>query len=364
MGTVLDLGAQPVADDLFATGAEAAGAPRHRLAVGLCEACGLVQLDPATPVLPNASHGHGSAFSGTVLEHERAWTDELLHLPSLPAEAKVLDVSGGGMLRGFADAGHVIRGGDVTDETFDLVIANHTLSHADDLDAAVAGSARALTPSGTLAIEFHWVRNILEGGQFDVICHAHRSYLSLTALVAVLARHGLTVTDARALPLHGGVVRLQARRSAPALSAGEEAATIMAAEAAAGLDRPEAWRSAGERAGQVRARLREIVSGQRTAGRTVAAYGAPSRGSTLLNFCDLDANELPWTADRSPGKQGRFLPGVATEILPPEELARRRPDVVLVLVWPLREEVLAQLDGLRRAGTTFVFPLPEPEVVA
>lgn len=363
--TVLDLGPQPVADDLFDTAGEACRAPRYRLAVGRCEACGLVQLDPETPVLPHASHGHGSTFSGTVQEHERAWTAELLRLPSLPREAKVLDVSGaGGMLRGFADAGHVIRGGEFTDETFDLVIANHSLSHADDLDAAVAGCARALADSGTLAIEFHSVRSILEGGHFDVICHAHRSYLSLTALSGVLARHGLTVTHARALPLHGGVVRLQARHSAPGLPVGEDATTIMAAEAAAGLDRPEAWRSVGDRAGRVRARLREIVAGHRAAGRVVAAYGAPSRGSTLLNFCDLGADELPWTADRSPDKQGRFLPGVATEILSPEELVRRRPDVVLVLVWPLREEVLAQLDSLRRAGTTFLFPLPEPEVVA
>ena len=89
----------------------------------------------------------------------------------------------------------------------------------------------------------------------------------------------------------------------------------------------------------------------------------PQPGATLLNFCDLGTDEIPWTADRSPAKQGRFLPGAATAVISPEEFAARRPDLVVVLVWPLRTEVLAQFDDLRRAGTRFLFPLPEPELV-
>ncbi len=315
MTTVLDLGPQPVADDLFDSAREAGAAPRHRLAVGCCEACGLVQLDPATPVLPNAAHGHGSAFSGTVLEHERIWTAELLRLPSLPPRARVLDVSGGGgLLRGFAEAGHAVHGGDggpepVTAGTFDLVLANHSLSHADDLDAAVAGCAAALAPSGTLAVEFHSAEGIVGGGQFDVICHAHRSYLSLTALSGVLARHGLTVTDARALPLHGGVVRLLARRAS-------RLSRPTTARGGSWRPRPPAGRRpTGGVGGGRRARLpgphaaarRSSASTSRPAGRS-PAYGAPEPGEHAAEL--LRPGRATGAVDRRPlaGQAGPLPP--------------------------------------------------------
>lgn len=387
--TVMDLGEQPVADDLSDDVAAAQEAPRHRLALGSCGRCGLVQLDPATPILANAAHGHGSAFSGTVLEHEHRWAEELLALPFLPSRARVLDTGSGtgGLLRPFLDAGHTVRGwerdGALAEQAdaagvptahldgnrdseaghYDLVLVNHTLSHADDLDAAVRTLRTALAPSGTLAIEFHSALGVLTGGQFDVICHAHRSYLSLTALRSALDRHGLAVTSARALPLHGGVVRIQAARAGAGHRPDGSVSALLDAERAAGLGSAEAWAPVAEQADRVRERLSAALTAHREAGRTVAGYGAPSRGTTLVNYCGLGAVQLPRTADRSPAKQGRYLPGSATRVCTPEELAADRPDVLVVLVWPLRDEVLAQLADLRSAGTRFLFPLPEVEEV-
>lgn len=387
---VLDLGEQPVADDLCADAASAVRASRHPLSLGACHRCGLVQLDPSTPVLPNATHGHGSAFSGTVLEHEHRWAEELLALPILSRPARVLDVGSGsgGFLRPFRDAGHAVRGWerdgslaayaraagiptaqldgnrDREPGQYNLVLANHTLSHADDLDVAVRSLSEALAPGGIVAIEFHSALGILRGGQFDVICHAHRSYLSLTALAAALDRHGLVVLRAQPLPLHGGVIRLQAARTRNDRHPDESVATQLAAERAAGVDTAEAWVPVAKQADRVRERLTGLLADHRRAGRTIAGYGAPSRGTTLLNYCGLGATELPRTADRSPAKQGRYLPGSATRVCTPDELAADRPEVLVVLVWPLRDEVLAQLADLRTAGTRFLFPLPEPEEVA
>lgn len=387
--SVLDLGDQPVADDLSDDAAAALRAPRYRLSLGSCGRCGLVQLDPATPLLANAAHGHGSAFSGTVLQHEHQWARELLALPVLPSRARVLDTGSGtgGLLRPFLDAGHTVRGwerdgalaaqavaagvpttqldGNRDSEAgqYDLVLVNHTLSHADDMDAAVRTLAEALAPNGTLAVEFHSALGILTDGQFDVICHAHRSYLSLTALRSALDRHGLVVTTARTLPLHGGVIRIQAAPARSNRRPEHSVAVLFDAEGAAGLGSADGWAPAAEQAARVREQLSAALAGHRSAGRTVAGYGAPSRGTTLINYCGLGAAELPRTADRSPAKQGRYLPGAATRVCPPEELAADPPDVLVVLVWPLRDEVLAQLAGLRRAGTRFLFPLPELEEV-
>ncbi|MEI4281407.1 class I SAM-dependent methyltransferase [Klenkia terrae] len=385
--TVLDLGHQPVADDLADSPDDARGAPRHRLAVGCCRSCGLVQLDALTPVLAHAAHGHGSAFSGTVLDHEAGWAAELM--ADLPPAGRVLDVGSGsgGLLRPFAAAGHQVLGwerdGALADQAtaagttttvrdgnvrgaavpeFDLVLANHTLSHADDLDAAVEVLAGSLAPGGRLAVEFHSALGILLGGQVDVVCHAHRSYLSLTALTAALGRHGLTVTTARPLTLHGGVVRVQARSTAEGARPEGGVAEVLAAEAEAGLGDPAAWRPLADRTLRLPDALRDALAGLGD-GVRVAGYGAPTRGTTLLNLCGLTASELPRTADRSPAKQGRFLPGAGTRVCAPEELAADPPDVVLVLVWPLREEVLAQLADLRARGTRFLFPLPTLELV-
>ncbi|HYP45551.1 MAG TPA: methyltransferase domain-containing protein, partial [Propionibacteriaceae bacterium] len=236
VSAVLELGDQPVADDLFDDADAALQAPRYGLSLGSCGDCGLIQLDPATPAPAVAAHGHGSAYSPTVLEHENQWAQELLALPHLGDRALVLDTSSGdgGLLRPFAIAGHTVRGwerdgalaarasaaglptahldGNHDHEAgqYDVVLANHTLSHADDVDAAVQTLSDALAPGGTLAVEFHSAMGILTGGQFDMISHAHRSYLSLTSLHLVLERHGLVVTTAKTLPLHGGVVRIQA----------------------------------------------------------------------------------------------------------------------------------------------------------
>jgi SAM-dependent methyltransferase len=349
-----------------------------------------VQLDPTTPLLPNAVHGHGSAFSATVLDHERRWAEELSTLPTLSRPARVLDVGSGsgGLLHPFRENGHTVRGWERSADLaaiasdagiptvaldgnqdhepgrFDLVLANHTLSHADDLDAAVQVLSEALAADGILAVEFHSALGILRGGQFDVICHAHRSYLTLTALTSALDRHGLVVLHAEALPLHGGVIRIRAARAGSGDRPDGTVADLLATERAAGLTVVEAWKAVAEQAVRAREGLRGLLTDHRQAGRTIAGYGAPSRGTTLLNYCGVDAAELPRTADRSPAKQGRYLPGAATLVCPPHDLTQDRPDLVLVLVWPLRDEVLAQLADLRAAGTRFVFPLPEPEQVA
>jgi SAM-dependent methyltransferase len=344
-----------------------------------------VQLGPDRTRRPAAEHGHGAAFSTTVSQHESAWAAELLDLA--PPRPVVLDTGSGagGLLATFAAAGAEVHGWerdtglaakatadglpttappdgeDVPRAAFDVVIANHTLSHEDDLDAAVATLARVLRPGGLLAVEFHHVLAVLTGAHFDIISHAHRSYLSLTVLTSVLRRHGLDVVTARTLPLHGGVVRLVARHGpAPADSSVDR---ILAQERAAGVTDPAAWAPVGAAADRARTDLRSVLADLHRQGRSVGGYGAPGRGTTLLNFCGLDRTVLPRTADRSAAKQGRFLPGTGTRICTPEELARDRPDVVLVLVWPLREEVIRQLDELRRAGTRFLLPLPAVELV-
>jgi hypothetical protein len=138
---------------------------------------------------------------------------------------------------------------------------------------------------------------------------------------------------------------------------------IEEAELLAGLDTPAAYRGFGAKVGEVCRDLVEHLEAARRAGRTVCAYGAPAKGVTLLNSCSITTDLLPWTVDRDPAKQGRFLPGSHLPIHPPERILAERPDEVLILVWGLAAEIMGQLPEVRGWGGHFVVAMPKLAVL-
>ena len=114
---------------------------------------------------------------------------------------------------------------------------------------------------------------------------------------------------------------------------------------------------------QIKSDLLEFLLDAAREGRSVAGYGAPGKGNTLLNHCGIRSDLLSYTVDRSPVKQGKFLPGTHIPIYAPERLAETRPDYILVLPWNLREEISRQLDYVRSWGGRLVFPIPALEIV-
>jgi hypothetical protein len=246
----------------------------------------------------------------------------------------------------------------------DLVLVNHALAHVDDLADATAGIALLLGPDGTVAIEFHHLLSLVVERQFDAVCHAHRTYLSLTALRPLLDRYGLRAIDARPMTAHGGSLRVLAvgakdasARSSPAGAARLE--TILEAEHRAGLDRLEGFECLGPAAAAACDRVRSFLETARADGLKVAGYGAPSRAATLCNAAGITSALLPFTVDRSPDKQGRSLPGCRIPIRDPAAIEAARPDLILILPWTLREEVVEQLAVARTWGGRFVVALPE-----
>ena len=399
VGPILDLGAQPVADALLDPATPPGTELSYDLRLAFCPACSLVQLARAE-VPAGAAHGHGAAYSTTMTAHLDGWVGELLASGSLTADGLVVDVSSGSgpLLRRFAAAGPRTAGievdgalataaradgiptvvGRLGSETAgelvaevgpaDLVVVNHALAHVDDLADAIAGLALLTGPRGVIAIEFHHVLGLATENQFDIVCHAHRTYLSLGALRSALGRAGLELVSARRLAIHAGSVRATAARPE---RAGElrtatdrsSIAEIDALERDARLDRLDGYADLAPAASAACAALvREIDAAHRD-GLAVAAYGAPTRAATLLNTAHISVDRLPYTVDRSPDKQGRCLPGSRVPILAPETIEARRPDRILVLPWTLRDEIVGQLAGARAWGARFIVPLPVLEVV-
>jgi hypothetical protein len=245
----------------------------------------------------------------------------------------------------------------------DLVAGNNVFAHVPDIRDFAAGLRALVKDTGLVTLEFPHLLRLIERRQYDTIYHEHFSYLSLLTSSRALATAGLRVIDVDELSTHGGSLRVYAR---PEESAGEPAAqvkAVLAEEESAGLHSVEGHEGFAREVLQIKTDLLGFLLTAAAEGRSVAGYGAPGKGNTLLNHCGIRSDLLSYTVDRSPWKQGKFLPGTHIPIYAPERLAETRPDYVLVLPWNLREEISRQLDYVRSWGGRLVFPIPALKIV-
>jgi SAM-dependent methyltransferase len=243
----------------------------------------------------------------------------------------------------------------------DLVAGNNVYAHVPDLLDFTAGLAALVKPSGMVTLEFPHLLRLIERRQYDTIYHEHYQYLSLLTASRALATAGLVVVDVDELSTHGGSLRVHARPAAGEPSGNVKA--VLEAEAAAGLHTVEGHAGFAEAVFTIRRDLVSFLLAARAQGATVVAYGAPGKGNTLLNHCGVRSDLLAYTVDRSPHKQGKFLPGTHIPIHHPDRIAADRPDFVLVLPWNLRTEITAQLGYVAEWGGQLVYPIPSLEVV-
>jgi hypothetical protein len=357
---VLDLGRQP-ASDSFPPADSDVEETRWPLTLWLCSRCALVQLgvDPSLPEAPLAVE------SETMRRHAAHAGAAVLEQFGLHPGATVTEAAshhGGSWLPHLVAAG--LRSLPLSaDGQADLVVDVHGLAHAPDTDAALAAHARRLRPDGRLVLEFHHLLPLLRDGQFDTVRHGHPVYLSLLALGPALARHGLAVTSVLQSSAYGGSLRVTARFADLGVAPDASVSRVLHAERQAGVDQAQALRELQAQAGRTERALRDYLVAARAAGRVVLAYGAPSKASVLLCSSDIGAELLPFTADLSPAKQGRRLPGCAVPIRSPEELLAARPDEVLILTWDIAQEVAEQLAVVASWGGRFLVPLPEPHLL-
>jgi SAM-dependent methyltransferase len=247
----------------------------------------------------------------------------------------------------------------------DLLVANNVLAQVPDLNDFVAGMRLLLAPGGIATIEVPHLMRLLDRNQFDTIYHEHYSYFSLRTLQRILSAHALTIFDVDELPTHGGSLRVYAAHAnGNGRPADAGVADLVAREDAAGLSTPTPYDSFAARVEETKRRLLEVLIAIRREGKSVAGYGAPGKGNTLLNYCGIRADLMEYTVDRNPYKQGRFLPGTHIPIAHPSTIEERRPDYILILPWNLKDEIIEQLAFVRDWGARFITPIPEVVVHA
>jgi len=368
----------------------------YPLHVLLCSGCLLVQLPAYVPGEDIFSeYAYFSSYSDSWVAHARRYAADMIAALSLTADSLVTEVASndGYLLQHFAAAGVPVLGvepaanvartaeakGIRTVSEFlgpetgaaiaaeygpaDLVTANNVLAHVPDIRGFTTGLRALVKESGLITLEFPHLLRLIEGRQFDTIYHEHYSYLSLLTASRALAAGGLRVVDVEELSTHGGSLRVHAR---PAEAADEPAPRVKAvfdAEGAAGLHTVSGHQGFAGQVLRIKGDLLTFLIGAAAAGKSVAGYGAPGKGNTLLNHCGIRSDLLPYTVDRSLVKQGTFLPGTHIPVREPGRLAETRPDYILVLPWNLREELTEQLSYVRAWGGRLVFPVPALEVV-
>ena len=245
----------------------------------------------------------------------------------------------------------------------DLLVGNNVLAHVPDLNDFVAGLELLLADDGALSMEFPHLLQLVAHTQFDTIYHEHFSYFSLLAVQRIFRHHGLEIFDVEELPSHGGSLRIYAQHPDGACPHRDSVERLLAKERDAGLDRLEIYRHFSERVHEVKRDLLEFLIEARRAGHRVVGYGAPAKGNTLLNFCGVGTDFIEYTVDRSPHKQGRFLPGTHIPVHSPERIAQTKPDYVLILPWNLQDEIMEQMTHIRGWGGRFVVPIPRLAVL-
>jgi C-methyltransferase C-terminal domain/Methyltransferase domain len=246
----------------------------------------------------------------------------------------------------------------------DLVAANNVFAHVPDIRGFAAGLRALVKDEGMVTLEFPHLLRLIERRQYDTIYHEHFSYLSLLTSSRALATAGLRVVDVDELGTHGGSLRVYARTEEAGGEPTEQVKAVLAAEEAVGLHTVVGHEGFAPAVLKIKSDLLGFLLTAAREGRSVAGYGAPGKGNTLLNHCGIRSDLLSYTVDRSPVKQGKFLPGTHIPIYAPERLAETRPDYVLVLPWNLREEISRQLSYVGSWGGKLVFPIPELEIVS
>lgn len=392
-----DLGCTPISNDFLTPERVDGPEPYFPLRALVCRQCRLVQLQDffGASDLFREDYLYFSSFSSAWLAHSQRYAQDMVSRFGLTQTSQVVEIASndGYLLQYFHDQGVPVLGvepcrsvadaaiakGIPTEVRFfgtefaqtladqgrqaDLMAANNVLAHVPDINDFVAGFKRLLKPEGVATFEFPHLLNLIRLAQFDTIYHEHFSYLSLTSAMHVFSAAGLRIFDVERLETHGGSLRLYVCHAQSGRPQSPAVEVLHAEEVEAGLEQDDVYLSYGQFVRETKRSLLSLLIEIKRAGKTIVGYGAPAKGNTLLNYCGIGRDMLEFTVDRSPHKQGLFLPGTRLPIYAPEVIDEVRPDYLLILPWNLEQEITRDLARIREWGGKFIVPIPTARVV-
>jgi hypothetical protein len=392
----LSLGPTPLANAFLQAPSEFAAEPFFPLDVYYCDVCSLVQLlDVIDPEVLFRNYIYVTGTSQTIASHNAAYAREIVDLLQLGPDNLVVEIASndGSLLKCFQQHGvrtlgiepatniaslASTQGIETVNEFFDetvaseirrrygpasAVVANNVLAHVDQTGSFLRACKRLVAPQGLVMIEVPYLRDLLDRLEYDTVYHEHLCYFSLITLMRLCDAAVLSITRVDHVPVHGGSLRIYA---APREQVGQHAARVLKfaqEERQVGLAQFERYQRFAADVEQNRAALTELLGCLKNRGKTIAAYGAPAKGNTLLNYCGLGTRLIEYVVDKNPLKVGLYTPGMHIPVLPVATLLERQPDYVLILAWNFAEEIMLQQQAYYERGGRYIIPIPEPRVI-
>lgn len=393
----LDLGISPLANSYVNSDHLQQSESLYPLKTFVCEKCYLVQVeDYESPKHIFSDYAYFSSYSESWLAHCKNYVDSMMERFRFNSSHQVIEIASndGYLLQYFAErevpvlgiepaanvAAVAVDKGVPTvvdffgtklaeklreqEQSADLLLGNNVLAHVPSLNDFVSGMKILLKPAGVITMEFPHLKELMEHIQFDTIYHEHYSYFSFTTVCELFDTHGLVVFDVESLPTHGGSLRIYVQhKEYYGRSISPEVSRLLQDEIVYGLKNIRTYQSFKERALQLKRDLVSLCVNIKNEGKIIAGYGAPAKGNTLLNYCGLNKDYFDFTVDRSPHKQGKYLPGSRVPIYSPDKIKEVKPDYLFILPWNLKDEIIEQTKYIRDWGGKWIIPVPHVEII-
>lgn len=368
----------------------------YPLKLFVCEHCWLVQTEDYTKAdqLFNSDYAYFSSISQSWLAHASSYVEMITKRLELDQNSFVIEIASndGYLLKNFVNTGIPCLGIEPTASTAasaeklgipvlreffgqvlakqlstegkqaNLILGNNVYAHVPNINDFTLGLKTILKPDGTITLEFPHLMKLLKYNQFDTVYHEHFSYLSLYSVIQVFTQAGLRVYDAEELPTHGGSLRIYGCHSNDARITASTVEALLTEETHKGMRSLKTYHVFQLRANQIKDELLLFLIEQKRLGKRVAGYGAAAKGCTLLNYAGIKADLLPYICDAAPFKQGKFLPGTHIPVLHRDVIHERKPDIVLILPWNIKNEVAQQLAYIREWGGKFAVAIPSIKI--
>lgn len=392
---VADLGLMPLSNDFISSKKIREGQYNLPLKIKVCHNCKLVQVvEYQMPEnIFNDEYPYFSSYSSTWLKHCENYVGMIVDKLKLNKESKVIEIASndGYLLQyfkkygisptGIEPSGSVARvsaekGIHTIQEFFceefakklykegktaDLVIGNNVLAHVPNIDDFVKGLKIILKDTGTITLEFPHLLNMMRMNQFDTIYHEHFSYLSLISLKRIFNDNMLEIVNVEKLETHGGSLRVYITHLVPGIEIDVKVTEVINEEMQYGLDQMEVYQGFYKKIQDIKMNVLSKLIEIKKSGKTVVGYGAAAKGNTLFNYCGVGREFIDYIVDANPHKQNMYLPGSLIPVVDVDYIKRIKPDYVVVIPWNIKDEIMQQLQYIKKWGGVFIVFIPEIE---
>lgn len=395
--TFADLGASPLCNEILKPHQVNDGQMSYPLHTYVCDECFLVQVGKCvSPEKIYEDYSYFSSYSDSWLRHARQYVNFMMDQYEVNRESFVVEIASndGYLLQYFNEkkvpllgiepsqtvAHAALEKGIPTEMVFfgsdsanqlkkkyqraDLILGNNVLAHVPQINDFINGLDIMLAEDGIMTFEFPHLMQLVENNQFDTIYHEHFFYYSLHSVQSLFKKHGFTIFDVQELDTHGGSIRIFVTRATNSkYEISDNIERMLKEEKRKGYLNIDFYQSFGEYVRQTKRDILRLLINLKNQGKSIVGYGAPGKGNTLLNYCGIGTDFIDYTVDRSPHKQGHYLPGSLIPILSPDKIRDTQPDYIFILPWNLKNEIINQLQYVSEWGAQFIIPIPQPMII-